>query len=282
MRKNYFTSVTLQVFLAVAAFSSAAAAQRIAVIAPENSPHSDRYAEAVSEHLSTSVKVLDRSLSEAAFRSVEFADTFNLSTAEAKRIGAVIGCDYFLLIRTGNLRRTSYERPEYYEAFAAVYLVSSRTGKLVFWKLNSFEADTTAHADKLLFDSPGGMTTEITDKLAANKVDANVRPDMEEAPDADSSIAKDFRAPMPYKRIKPEYTRIAYLFGVRATVDIEVDIGITGEVMRAEIVRWAGFGLDESVTDAIRKMNWRPAMRKDKPLPMRVLLRYNFVKIEKE
>jgi hypothetical protein len=36
------------------------------------------------------------------------------------------------------------------------------------------------------------------------------------------------------------------------------------------------------VTDAVRAMNWRPAMRGGKPLPMRVLLRYNFTKVEKE
>jgi len=29
-------------------------------------------------------------------------------------------------------------------------------------------------------------------------------------------------------------------------------------------------------------MNWRPGERGGKPLPMRVLLRYNFTKIEKE
>jgi hypothetical protein len=52
--------------------------------------------------------------------------------------------------------------------------------------------------------------------------------------------------------------------------------------MRTQIVRWAGYGLDEAVTETVRRMNWRPATRGGKALPIRVLLRYNFKKIEKE
>jgi hypothetical protein len=50
----------------------------------------------------------------------------------------------------------------------------------------------------------------------------------------------------------------------------------------SKIVRWAGFGLEEAVERAVRSMNWRPAMRNGKALPMRVLLRYNFRKVEKD
>ena len=87
---------------------------------------------------------------------------------------------------------------------------------------------------------------------------------------------------MPYKRIKPEYTRTAYLYDAKGTVDISVDIDQNGAVKGTEIVRWTGYGLDEAVIEAVRKMNWRPAERGGKTLPMRVLLRYNFTKIEKE
>jgi hypothetical protein len=69
---------------------------------------------------------------------------------------------------------------------------------------------------------------------------------------------------------------------VAATVDIEVDLDAAGQVLRTEIVRWAGFGLDEAVTTAVRAMNWRQAERSGKPLPIRFLLRYNFRKVDKE
>jgi hypothetical protein len=61
-----------------------------------------------------------------------------------------------------------------------------------------------------------------------------------------------------------------------------VDIDAEGRIAASRIVRWAGFGLDESVEKAVRSMNWRPAMRNGKSLPMRVLLRYNFRKVEKD
>ena len=63
---------------------------------------------------------------------------------------------------------------------------------------------------------------------------------------------------------------------------IEADIGPDGKILATRIARWAGFGLEESVEKAVREMNWRPAMRKGTALPMRVLLRYNFTKKDKE
>ena len=43
-------------------------------------------------------------------------------------------------------------------------------------------------------------------------------------------------------------------------------------------MRCAGFGPDESVTQAVRAMNFRPATRDGEPVASRVLLRYNFRK----
>ena len=80
----------------------------------------------------------------------------------------------------------------------------------------------------------------------------------------------------------PPYTALANLYRVTATVDIEVDFDESGVVSHTEIVRWAGFGLDEAVAETVRKMNWRPALKNGKAIPIRVLLRYNFKKIEKE
>jgi hypothetical protein len=105
-------------------------------------------------------------------------------------------------------------------------------------------------------------------------------PKLAELPDEASPDAKNFRSPLPYRRLKPEYTSVANLYAVTATVDATVDLDETGKVLRVEITRWAGYGLDESVEETIRKMQWRSATRDGKPLPIRVLLRYNFKKIE--
>jgi TonB family protein len=258
-------------------------AQKLAVLVPEKNGQSTNFAEKLETSLSGKFKVLDGSLSETAFRTENYANPFNLTTAESKIIGAAIGCDYFLLVRAANQRRSTFGKPEFYESYAAVYVVSARTGRLVFWKLNSFEAETPAKADKLLFAASDALSVEIFEKLKTigkDELNEKLSPqNIEELPAEDSAEAKNFRPPLPYKRIKPEYTRLASLYFVEATVEIEIEVDADGKLLKTEIVRWAGFGLDESVTDTIRKMQWRPASRNGKFLPMRVLLRYNFRKL---
>lgn len=263
---------------------SSVSAQKIAVLTPEKNVQSENFAEKFGTSLSAKFKVLNSSLSEAAFLASNPEKPFNMTTEEAKIIGAAIGCDFFLLVKSENLRRSSFEKKDYFESYAAVYAISSRTGRLVFWRLKTFNGYNSKDSEKLLFDSTAELAGEISEKLPAiSKDELNERnAKLEEIPDENSPDAKIFRTPLPYKRISPPYTALANLYSIAATVDIEIDFDETGKILRTEIVRWAGFGLDESVTETVRKMNWRPATRSGKPLPIRVLLRYNFKKIDKE
>ena len=229
--------------------------------------------------------MLDGDLAMTAYRSVSLASPFNLTTTESKLIGTAIGCDFFILVKSAIQRRSAFRRDEYYEAYAHVYVVSSRTGRLVFWKNQKFEASKPDAAAKQLYDSTENLATELAAVIKlAQKTSLNEQPaqPIEEVPDADSPLAKDLKAPIPYHRIKPEYTTEAALYGITATVEILVDTDANGAITRTEIVRWAGYGLEESVEKAVRAMSWRPAFRGVKPLAMRFLLRYNFKKIDKE
>ena len=269
------------VFALIFAFQTQA--QKIAVIAPEKIGQSEVFAEKLADSLAEKSKIIDSSLSATAFVSANFATPFNLTTLEAKNVGAAIGCEYFLLIKAANMRRASLQRRENFESYAAVFVVSSRTGRLVFWKLQRFEAETPNEADKELFASTNNLSAEILDKLKiVGKAELEEKPtsNIAELPDENSAEAKNFRPPLPYRRIKPEYTTTAYFYGIEATVDIEIEVSETGKIIKTEIVRWAGYGLDESVTETILKMQWRAADRNGKTLPMRVLLRYNFKKVE--
>ena len=260
-------------------------AQKLAIITPEQTEQTQKYGSLLADSLSHKMNVLDETMSRAAFLSVKVESPFNLTAEHAKAIGEVVGCDYFLLLKTGTLRRSSFTKDDFYQSFVTAFLVNGRSGRLVLWDLKSFESDTPVESERLLLASTGSFAAEIVEHLASFRTsDANPKNAamIEEVPEADSLAAKNFHPPMPYKRIKPEYTRQAYLYGVRATVDVAVDIDQNGAVAAVEIERWAGFGLDESVIETVRKMNWRPAERNGKTLPMRVLLRYNFTKIEKE
>lgn len=258
-------------------------AQKVAVLTPDKTARSQAFAVELEKFLSPDYKILDASLSEAAFAAGVYENSFNLSTAEAKTIGARVGCHYFLLIKYETLRRSSFKREAYYESYAVVYAVSARTGNLVFWKLNSFEAAQPSESEKKLFDSGRALAKEISGVLrAANNREIKPSDDrtIDEPPAENSPEAGNFRPPLPFRRIKPEYTAQANFYNVEATVDILVDVDETGKILKTEIARWAGYGLDESVAEAVRKMNWRPAERGGKTLPMRILLRYNFKDIE--
>lgn len=282
--KAIFSAAALRLCGLILLFSLNSYAQKIAVLTPEKNGRSESFAEKLETSLSPKFKVLNSSLSEAAFLSSNPEKPFNMTTDEAKIIGAAIGCDFFLLVKSENLRRSSFEKKEYFESYAVVYAVSARTGRLVFWRLKTFNGYNAKDPQKLLLDSTGELAKEISDTLPAifkeELNEKSAKP--EEIPDENSPDAKNFRTPLPYKRISPPYTALANLYSIAATVDIEVDFDENGKILQTNVVRWAGFGLDESVAETVRKMNWRAATRSGKPLPVRVLLRYNFKKIDKE
>jgi TonB family protein len=244
-------------------------AQKLAILSPENNPISQN----ISSQLSAKLNSLDADLVTNAFRSTTYENIFNLKISEAISIGKTIDCEFFVIVKADNFKRSSFSNGSYFESFTAIYLINSRTGHLIFWKLYSFEDVKSEIANEKLFSSIDAIVTEIRDNLKSEKFE---KPKIDEMPEED----KNFRSPLPYKRLKPIYTDIASLFLISATVDIEVDLDEKGKITRTEIIRWAGFGLDESVTQTVRNMDWRPALKNGKPLPIRILLRYNFKKLE--
>lgn len=259
------------------------AAQKIAFLAPDKSPRSQIVRENLERDLAAKFRILDDSLAEIVPPSSPNQNIFNLSTEDAQNFGTAIGCNFFVLIKAETLRRADLSKSGFYiESYVAVYLVSARTGRLIFWNLLSFKTPSAAESEKQLADSLENLTAEISANItSANKNEPDEElPKLEELPAENSAEAKNFRSPLPYRQIKPEYTATASLYKVTATVDASVDLDESGTIKRVEITRWAGYGLDESVEATIRKMQWRAAERNGKSLPIRVLLRYNFKKID--
>jgi TonB family protein len=176
---------------------------------------------------------------------------------------------------------------DYFESYASLYIVSAQTGRLVFWERLSAEAAAADAAERSLFnqlraraDHYAATVTRAREAERAERHTAVERdtPVIEDAPDAEAASAKDFRVPLPYRRLSPPYTDDAARAHVEATVDALVELDDKGEVQSVEIVRWAGYGLDESVAATIRQMHFRPALSEGSPVATRVLLRYNFRK----
>lgn len=264
--------------------SCATYGQKLAIITPTENPPSESFSERLNQTLGKSHKIINRDLAKAVFQSVAFENPYNLTTEEARNFGNAVGCEYFLLLKAENLRRQSLSKPFYYEAYATAFLVSTRTGRLVLWSLKNAEADSAEEAQAKLSENFDGLAAEIIEKISIAGKDerAETLPDVKEIPPESDPDSKNFRAPLPYRRLRPVYTPTANLYGVTATIDALVDIDEKGAITRLEIIRWAGYGLDESVSRTIREMQWRAGSYRDKTLPIRVLLRYNFKKVEKD
>jgi hypothetical protein len=259
--------------------------QRLAILTPDERPLSRDTAVAIKSALSDRFRIEDLDLARSAAATVKVESPYNLQTSEAKSIGAVVGAPYFILIQTGELRRTSSTVEQYYEAYAAIYIVHSSSGMLTDWKLFSVTGSLPGDASCKLEGQTGNMTDEIVGSIRRSESEIRSKIATTRFPPVPEGSASDpngLKLPMPYRRIRPEYTSEANLYSVKATVEIEADIDAEGRIVNTEIVRWAGFGLDESVNETVRKMNWRPATIGNRTLPMRVLLRYNFVKIDKD
>jgi TonB family protein len=233
--------------------------------------------------------VIDQDLASVAARGVGFEGSLNLTVGEARDLGAAIGCDYYFIGDAQTLRRSPSTGAAYFDSYASIFLVSARTGRLVLWERPLVKGDTASQAEDALLQvlkSPDTHNRYVIAIRRALEDERGARIAAVEAPPTVIEVMKDeedesnetVRGPRPYRRLKPPYPASAAIAEVEAVVDVIVDVDARGEIIRIEIGRWAGYGLDQSVVDTVKQMHFFPAMREGKPIPMRVLLRYNFRK----
>lgn len=236
------------------------------------------------------VLVADADLSRAAAKGIGYNGSLNLTVTEARDLGAALATEFYILGDAQTLRRSSFESPVYYESYCSIFLVSARTGRLILWERPSFENAEATKAEARLSEYLSGdallqrlvgiiKKTHEEERIQRTVLTASAEALIEEAPeDEKAAEAQGVRAPRPYRRLRPDYPQSAARADAEATVDVVVDVGADGEVGEVQIVRWAGFGLDESTIATVRELHFFPAMKNGTPIPMRVMLRYNFRK----
>ena len=241
----------------------------------------------------TALIVLDRDQARAAARGAGYAGSLNLSLSEARSLGAVLGCDFFILGDAQTLRRSPSTGPSYFDSYASMFLVSARTGRLVSWVRPNFQDTTPAEAEKSIIAELSNVDARHRFVVSLRRAQEDERaeraqtidqqtPIIEAAPDDDKSAeAQGLRMPRPYRRLVPAYPETAARAETEAMVDVLVDLDANGEVTRVEVARWAGFGLDQATVATVRQLHFVPAMRNGVAIPIRVLLRYNFRKPQK-
>jgi len=264
---------------------------RIAVLDFGKTATSRAAGEAISRQLSNSANVVsvDRDQAGAAAAGIGYAGSLNLSLAEARDLGAAIGCDFFFAGDADTVRRSPSSGPAYFDSYASIFIVSARTGRLILWERSAGRRPTAPDAEKELIQELGAAQTmnryaaamfrAIEDERAerAHAVEQGT-PVIEAMSDETYEADNGTRPPRPFRRLKPAYPEAANQAQIEAVVDVLVDVDEKGEVGRVEIARWAGYGLDESVLATVKQLHFFPAMRNGRAIPMRVLLRYNFRK----
>ena len=233
--------------------------------------------------------VLDRDLGQAAAKGAGYSGSLNMMLTEARDLGAALSSDFYLIGDAQTIRRSSSAKPVFYESYCSVFVISSRSGKLAHWNRLSAEADTPNKAEEQLLGqlnqvdfiqlvSSAIKQAQVTEQAERSIINVDA-PLIQEAPDDEKiAEAQGLRLPKPFRRLRPEYPQSAAKAEAEATVDVVVDVGADGEVGNVEVVRWAGFGLDEVTVATVRQLHFFPAMRNGTAVPLRVLLRYNFRK----
>ncbi len=264
----------------------------VAVIDFGDSSIGRRTAETLATKLGTvpGINIVDRDLTRSAARGVGYSGSLNMTLTEAHDLGAALGSDFYILGDAQTLRRSPSTGAAYFESYASIFLVSSRSGKLILWRRQKAQAATAAIAETRLLEdiSDSSVRNRLVEALNRSGQEERLNrelaieksvPVIEGAPDDESiANAQGLRLPRPYRRLLPGYPETAASAEAEATVDVLVDLDEKGEVNRVEIARWAGFGLDEATIETVRQLHFFPAMRNGTPIPLRVLLRYNFRK----
>jgi TonB family protein len=264
---------------------------RVAVFDLGDSAFARKITEIVRSNLNalSDLKVSDPDLVRAAAKGIGYAGSLNMSVSEARDLGGAIASDFFLIGDAETLRRSSSKSPVYYESYCSIFIVSARTGQLIFWERPSFEAIASSAAEQQLLQDLTSVEARERWSKSIQIAEENERTEralivdsslqLIEAPDNEETAeAQGLQLPRPYRRLRPEYPASAARADAEATVDVVVDIGADGEVGEIQVARWAGFGLDETTVATVRQMHFFPAKRNGTPIPIRVLLRYNFRK----
>jgi TonB family protein len=228
-------------------------------------------------------ELVDEGQVRAAVRGAGYTGSLNLSREEARALGMSIGCEFYILGKVQIARRIVSATEFYYEALTGLFLVETRSGRLALFACSRAQAadETQARAQlaarlRQEWARYAAAIAEARDKSLTEAEAITRAPEEVIEVFTDAAAAGGLQPPVFYQRLKPAYTEEAGLAGITATVELEAVFQADGRVGAVEVVRWAGFGLDEAAVETVRQLRFKPAMRDGRPLSIRGLVHYNF------
>jgi TonB family protein len=236
--------------------------------------------------LSAQVALIDSAQIKPAVVGVGYDGSINMSRDEARRLGAAIGCDFFITGKRDSFTRSDAKAESHEEALVGLMIVDARTGELMAFDFINEKAATRDAALEAVTKALAAHAAVYVERMIAHRAgrdaargSTNVAERIEDLPDADSAAVAGFAPPEFLNRVKPEYTVEAERADITATVEASAVFRADGTVGEIQITRWAGFGLDETAARTIRQLKFKPATRDAHPVSVRASVRYNFRRI---
>jgi TonB family protein len=228
--------------------------------------------------------LIDESQIKFALAGLGYKESLNLNIEEARKTGSAIGCDFFIIGKIDSALRSETANESHSESVIGLMLVDSRSGQLAVFdfileKATNVEAAQSKAAQTLVSRINSYIEKMKEFRTAYESFIPLSSEPVEDMPDTESAAAVGFKAPEFINRIKPDYTEEATRADITATVEANVVFKANGEIGDIEIIRWAGFALDDSAIRAIRQLKFKPASRDNKAINVRALIRYNFRRV---
>ncbi len=230
--------------------------------------------------------MVDQTIVQPALKGIGYDGSINMSRDEARKLGSAIGCDFFVTGKLEAFTRSDRVAEEHEEALIGVMIVDGRTGALAMFDFIDQTASTreaaVATLIKILATRAGSYVDRMSrfqlarGQLIPSGSGKTAAESIEDIPEEGSALAVGFAPPEFVNRVKPDYTGAAERADITATVEASAVFRANGEVGDIQILRWAGFGLDESAESAIRQLKFNAATRGGNPLSVRAIVRYNF------
>ncbi len=226
--------------------------------------------------------VLDSGLVDAAARGAGYTGSLNLSRDEARRLASTVGATTLVMGGASIRELESDNGKRAFDSVIAVLLIDGASGRLLRYR--SFDGSGESRAASVA-SAFGSLDAEIATWLplvddverrresrASDLMWDPAAVDMLGSPEGGGGLVP----PRFFKRPAPKYTDEAERLHVVATVDVVVQFNADGSYGPIDVVRWAGFGLEEAAIEAVRACTFWPARKDGKPITARALLRYNF------
>ena len=217
-----------------------------------------------------------------ALKGAGYSGSLNLTLDEARALGLSIGCDYYVIGLAKVLRRLASEQEFYFDVMVAAFLVETRSGKLLRFSFEKAPVAKENLATQQLAEFAQTIWRQSADaiKSSAQEIANNQRAELYDL-SSDEAAKLNIKPPQFYRRIKPEYSETAEFAGVTATIELQAVFQSDGRIGAIEVIRWGGFGLDESAVATVRQLRFEPAKLNGRSVNVSAVVQYNFRKEEK-